>query len=379
MKIGIDARLWGETGVGRYVRNLVKNLQVIDEKNDYVLFVLGKDVSNVKQQVSGKNWKIVTANIHWHSLQEQVAFPSLLYKENLDLMHFPYFSLPIFYKGHFVVTIHDLIIYHYPTGRASTLPLPIFKIKYLGYKTIVNQAIKNANRIIVPLESVKKDLIETTHVNENKIAVTQEGVDEALFHSENKKTEIDHVLNGLLNSKYFLYVGNAYPHKNIETLLRAFNTFREKHGDNYYLYLIGNEDFFYKRLKQNFKNKHFSGVKFLHNIKDDLLRLLYRNALSVIAPSFIEGFGLVPLEAMANGCLVLASDIPAHREVCDNAAIYFRPSSPDELVQALKKVSLLKEEEKQIMQELAMKRVKIFSWKKTAQETIQVYESCFSI
>ena len=96
MKIGIDARLWNETGVGRYIRNLVWELQKVDRTNEYVLFV--KTGFKI-QDLGFKNskWKIVHTNVHWHSFEEQLHFPKVLYKENLDLMHFPYFSLSHFF------------------------------------------------------------------------------------------------------------------------------------------------------------------------------------------------------------------------------------------------------------------------------------------
>src|SRR3989344_7264399 len=117
MKIGIDVRLWNETGVGRYTRNLIKELQKLDQKNEYVLFVLEKDVSSIRYFVSNKNWKITIANIRWHSVDEQIKFSQILSNEKLDLVHFPYFSVPVFYSGKFVVTIHDLIINHFSTGE----------------------------------------------------------------------------------------------------------------------------------------------------------------------------------------------------------------------------------------------------------------------
>src|SRR5882672_11359440 len=128
MRIGIDARLWNETGVGRYIRNLVANLAQIDKTNEYVLFV--KTGFKIKD-LGFKNdkWKIVETDIHWHTLKEQLLFPAVLNKENLDLMHFPYFSHPIFYNKPFVVTIHDLIMNHSLTGKASTFPYPLYLMK----------------------------------------------------------------------------------------------------------------------------------------------------------------------------------------------------------------------------------------------------------
>ena len=101
MKVGIDGRFWSQTGVGRYTRNLVKNLQVLDKKNEYVLFLNKDDYDKFHITLQDKRWKIVKTDILWHSLKEQLLFPRILKKENLDLMHFPYFSVPLFYKKPF--------------------------------------------------------------------------------------------------------------------------------------------------------------------------------------------------------------------------------------------------------------------------------------
>ena len=131
MKIGIDIRLWNQTGVGRYIRNLVLNLAEIDKKNGYVLFARSEDFQSIKSEIKNPNWKLVKADIKWHSISEQINFPSILNKENLDLVHFPYFSVPIFYNKPYVLTIHDLIIDHFPTGKASTLFLPFYYFKII--------------------------------------------------------------------------------------------------------------------------------------------------------------------------------------------------------------------------------------------------------
>src|ERR1035437_6996106 len=160
MRIGIDARLWEQTGVGRYIRNLVVNLQKIDKKNEYVLFVRKEDLESVKKEVKNLKWSIVKANIKWHSIAEQVELPLLLNKQKLDLVHFPYFSVPISYRKPYVVTIHDLIINHFSTGEASTLAYPLYVGKRLSYKFIVRQAARRAKRIIVPSSATKEEIID---------------------------------------------------------------------------------------------------------------------------------------------------------------------------------------------------------------------------
>jgi hypothetical protein len=172
MKIGIDARLINQTGVGRYTKNLIINLAKIDKKNQYILFLRQEEYN--QYSLPGNNFQKILADFRWHGLEEQVKFPKILEKENLDLVHFPYFSVPIIYKGKYIVTIHDLIIDHFDTGRATTLPLPIYRIKRFCYKYILSQAIKNSFKIIAVSKATKQEIIDHYRVNPNKIEVIYE-------------------------------------------------------------------------------------------------------------------------------------------------------------------------------------------------------------
>lgn len=373
MRIGIDCRLWSETGIGRYIRNLIKELQIVDVKNEYVMFVLSKDYENLKNQTSNlKNWKIVKADIRWHTLKEQLKFPKILNKENLDLVHFPYFSFPIFYNRAFVVTIHDLIVNHFPTGQASTLPFPIYNLKLLGYKFVISQAAKKARKIITVSNATKEEIVDHLGINPQKITVAYEGADDAISKIKDQKSKTQ-----IKNQKYFLYVGNAYPHKNLERLILAFNILISQYP-NISLVLVGKEDYFYKRLKKKTRAVGLcKKVVFLQNVSDGELFSLYKNAIALIMPSLMEGFGLTALEAMANNCLVLASDIPPLRETCGNAALYFNPLSIDELTDKLNMLTSHTTEygwlEK--IRRKGIERARKFSWRKMAKETLWVYNS----
>ena len=385
MKIGIDARLWNETGVGRYIRNLIRNLHEIDLSNEYILFCRNTDVERIKYEVLSNKWKIVSADIRWHSLKEQLKFHQILNRENLDLMHFTYFSVPLFYNRPFIVTIHDLIVYHFQTGKASSLPLPLYKVKHLGYRFLLDHIVKKSKKIIVPLNSTKLDVVKTLKVDEEKIAVTYEGVDEEVvdkpesmaggkFNASSMKNESSHTLYKKLNTKYFLYVGNAYPHKNLETLIKAFIELKRIYSQNIKLVLVGKPDYFYNKLKKRLEREQIAGVEVLEKVDDETLKKFYKRSTAVIAPAFIEGFGLVPLEAMANGSLVLVSDIPSHREVCSDIPIYFNPYSTQDLINKLQMVldhGFVDEKHKKMK---AIQRIKEFSWKNMAIETLKVYE-----
>lgn len=371
MRIGIDCRLWEQTGVGRYIKNLIINLQNIDKTNEYVLFARSQDVESIEKQIASNKWRVVKTDIRWHSVAEQVEFPSLLEKEKLDLVHFPYFSVPIFYDKPFVVTIHDLIINHFPTGKASTLFPILYYLKLFSYKYIIYMGAKNAKKIITPSIATKEEVVDHLKVDDKKIVVTYEAADENISKepsSRNLKT---------VSGKYFLSIGNAYPHKNLEILLSAFNDLRKEIKD-IKLVLVGKNDYFYERIKKRAEEIGISeNIVFFGKATDEELSYLYKNAVCLVIPSLMEGFGLPVLEAMANKCLVTCSDIPSLREIAKDNAIYFSPKSKSEILDALKK-AYYKDYDKNIL-ENSFNLSKKFSWEKTARETLGIYESCISL
>jgi glycosyltransferase involved in cell wall biosynthesis len=370
MRIGIDARLWDQTGVGRYIRNLCINLQRIDKKNDYVIIVRSNDLENVKKKINSPKWKVIVSDIRWHSFSEQISFSKILLSEKLDLVHFPYFSLPIFYPKNYVVTIHDLIINHYPTGKASTL-FPIFYyIKLLFYKFIIYMGAKNSVGIIAPSNATKKEILDHLKVEDKKVTVTYEACDEDI-QSENKKEKTNNI-----SGKYFLYVGNAYPHKNLENLLKAFKKINEEVKD-LKLVLVGNKDYFYNNLEKKVKSMNLSNVIFYGKASDSELSYLYKNALGLVMPSLMEGFGLPVLEAMNNKCLVVCSNIPSLKEIVKDNALYFSPTDINDIKLKLEN-AYFKKYDIGIL-EKAYSDSKKFSWENTAKETLKVYESSFSL
>jgi glycosyltransferase involved in cell wall biosynthesis len=398
MRIGIDCRLWNESGVGRYTRNLIKNLKDIDRENEYVLFVLLKDqkeilkqsMKQVQDRVQNDKFNIVISDIRWHTIEEQLRLTAILNKEGLDLVHFPYVSVPIFYNKPFVVTIHDLILHHFPTGEASTLPLPLYYLKHLAYKYVIKHAAQKAEKIITLSKATKDEIIEHLKVDPKKIIVTYEGAfDKSKVKSQKSKVQVK-------SKKYFLYVGNAYPHKNIDRLIKAFSLFchpelvsgsesnrdSDRRQNDIKLILVGREDYFYKRLKEKVKKMGLGkSVIFLGEVSNEQLSSLYKNALALIIPSLMEGFGLPALEAMANRCLVLASDIPSLKEICGDAAIYFDPYDVQDIVNKMIVVYHSNDSNhyNSVNIKKGIERTKRFSWQKMAEETLKVYESCAGV
>ena len=172
MKIGIDARMYGpkQSGLGRYIQQLVENLKKIDTGNEYVVFLHQNNISEFSN-TNNANFKIVIANISWYSLAEQIKFKKIIKKEKLDLMHFPHWNVPLFYNDPFVVTIHDLIMYHYPRPSATTLGPIKFWFKDLAHRIVLRHAVRKAKKIIVTSEFTRQDVHKTLGVELEKMAV----------------------------------------------------------------------------------------------------------------------------------------------------------------------------------------------------------------
>jgi glycosyltransferase involved in cell wall biosynthesis len=352
MRIGIDARFFGpkDKGPGRYTENLIRNLEKLDIKNQYFIF-LRKDNFD-EYQPQNPNFKKVLANYKWYGWKEQLFFPFKLKKYKLDLMHFTHFNAPIFYRGKFIITIHDLILRHFPTSRKNLRNFLFYPFKQLMYRLAFGQVVKRAKKIIAVSRYTKKDILKYYNINPEKIEVIYEGV---FQHKDVRNPQ-----------KYILYVGNVYPHKNLENLILAFRKIKQDNF-NLQLVLVGGNDYFYKKLKKNNDDVIFTGF-----IKDEDLNILYNNAALYVFPSLYEGFGLPPLEAMARGLAVVSSNATCLPEILGDAALYFNPLDIDDIAEKIKKVLADNNLREQLIQK-GFAQVKKYSWKKMAEETLKLY------
>lgn len=365
MRIGIDARLINESGIGRYIKNLLIELQEIDTNNEYIIFLRGKDLS---KYVFKDNFKKIEADFAWYGVAEQIKFPPLIYSQKIDLMHFPHFNIPILFRGKFVVMIHDLIHQHHNMSKSSTHGPLMFAIKKIGYEKAFKFALKRSEKIITPSNYVKTQIINEWNINEEKIIVTYEGVEEELLK---KTVNINKSLDKYGVKKPFIfYAGNAHPHKNIDRLITAFIELKKDHP-NLQLVLSGKENFFWKRTKEKYNQKDIIYTGF---ISDEELVAFYKSAETYVFPSLEEGFGIPLLEAMACGCPVVSSNAGSLTEVGGDAAYYFDPKNINDLIEKINQVLSDQNLRKDLI-EKGNKRCKQFSWKKMAKETLKIYET----
>lgn len=371
MRICIDGRMYNESGIGRYIRNLVSCLKILDQENEYFILHLSKDYDTL---VYHNNFYKVLADFRWYGVREQFKLPQLLKLLKPDLVHFPHFNVPIFYDGKFVVTIHDLIHQHFSMERSTTRGPAIYKLKQLGYKKVFNTAISKSLAVLVPSNFVKDELIKDWKVSEDRIVVTYEAVDDKIQRIVEtiNQGEIANVMKKFrITSPYIYYVGNAHPHKNVEGLIRAFGKLRKKYH-NLSLVLSGNDHYFWQRIRKEFSQK---GIIYTGYVSDEELVSIYKNARCFVMPSLEEGFGIPLLEAMICGCPVVSSNKGSLPEVGTDTALYFDPLDINDMAGKIAQV-LDDKALRQKLVERGLSRCKEFSWEKLAKETLEVYRQC---
>jgi glycosyltransferase involved in cell wall biosynthesis len=374
MRIGIDARFFGPfgKGLGRYTEELVRGVTSTDTENEYVVFLHPSNFSQFEP--TRPDVRKVVAPFRWYSLAEQVRFPGLIRREAIDLMHFPHFNVPLVTHVPFLVTIHDLILSRFPTERATTLGPVLYALKHRAYQFVISRAVQRACRVLSVSETTKQEVIEEFHLNPDRVAVTLLGVDHERWQQRAGEEKLK---QWGITQPYFLFVGNAYPHKNLERMLRAFQRLRQS-GRQWQLVIVGRDDYFFLRLREEAERLGLvqdRAVVFPGYVTDAELARLYHDCLAYVFPSLAEGFGLPPLEAMAAGAVVASSSASSLPEVLGGAALYFDPKSVPDMTAVMERIGtdeLLRQE----LRTRAQEHVLRYDWRTMVQETITAYRSC---
>ncbi|HRH23142.1 MAG TPA: glycosyltransferase family 1 protein [Candidatus Magasanikbacteria bacterium] len=370
-KIAIDARMYGKGfGLARYIESLVHGLQNSESEFSYVLYLKPEEVKNYRDN-EGK-FEVIEAPFHWYGWEEQTSFLSLLNKGTHDLVHFPHWNVPVGYHRPYVVTIHDLIMFHFPRYEATTRSRPVFLLKDKVHRLVVRHAARRAARVITTSEFTKKDIVETLHIPEEKISVAYQ----APYNNTKSVQDWKFVESKLhIEKPYVLYVGAAYPHKNLERLVDAWRQASE-HIPDHELILVGTKNMWYEKIEARIVDRNIPHVRLLGFVEDNELTELYRHARTVVFPSLYEGFGLPALEAMSMGTPVLASSTGSLPEVLGEAAYYVDPMSTDQIAHGL--VDMIQNPD--IQTELKIKgreQVQLFSSDVFIKKALSIYEKAF--
>lgn len=359
--IGIDARLYSQTGVGVYIRNLIFYLQKLSPRDiKFNIYILNNDAVDIN--FNKGNFVKREVSYKWHTLAEQIGFYKVLSQDNLDLVHFTYFSYPVLYSKRFIATVHDLTPLYFKTGRASAGNRLIYEIKHNAFKYILKSQVKGASHIITPTQTVKNQILQTYGSEyEKKISVEYEGLDYALNNLSDNK-----LLKEKFTQPFFLYVGNFYPHKNIEKLVGAFS----KTDVKAVLVLVGPNDYFSSRINQIIHRLKQEQRIHLYTAssRSDIV-FFYQHALALINPSLSEGFGLPIVEAAHFNLPIMASEIEVFKELLGNNYLQFDPTSERDMTEKIE--SFIAERPKYNYEEFLKK----CSFETMSAHTLNLYKS----
>ncbi len=387
MRIGIDARsiLNPEKnpaiGVGHYTYQLIRNLLKMDQRNSYFLFfdyrVREKDVKKFsKPNVTIKFFPWSDYKKYLPGAYSEILGLATLSGHELDVLHCasPDARVPLGYREKVVCTFQDLSVYkypkHYPRGK-------LIKAKY-NRKAMAARA----DRLIAVSDNTKQDLKELFQIDDEKISVINNGVDERFFSEvPESRDEIKKELADKfhIEKDYVLFIGTLEPIKNLTRLIHAFKIFKENakrkgQRHDYQLVIGGKRGWLAKEYLQIAKDFGLEDdVKFLGYVEGDDLKKLFKNAKLFIMPSLYEGFGMTVLEAMASGTPSIISDIFPLKQIARDAVEYIDPYGTEEIAEKIEQL-IENQERKNELKIKGIERAKEFSWKKCAQETLDVYK-----
>ncbi len=384
MKIGIDATCWGnKRGFGRFTRELLEAILEIDQTNEYLFFIDGatdesekipSQVQKIVVKTKVSPMKAASADSS-RSLIDLSAMTRAVWKNQVDVFFFPavYSYFPIFNRTKIIVTLHDII-----ADRHSDLIFPNKKSK-LFWKLKQNIAIRQADLIATVSEYSKQQIIEYFKLPESRLRVISEGA-RPVFKVLEKNEETEKVLARhelKLDEKFLLYVGGISPHKNLATLITAFEQISRDQKD-VKLVLVGDykdDPFFsaYPSLKKQVSEIGLEDrVIFTGFISDEDLAQLYNTAALLVFPSLEEGFGLPAIEAMSCGTPVAASNCSSLPEVLGEAGRFFDPRDAENMAQMIGQI-LADAELQEKMRSTGLKQAEQFMWKKAAQQALVIF------
>lgn len=370
MRIGIDCRMFGLkfTGIGRCAYELVKHMILANEKLEHPhQIVLFFNKNEYHEFPESKNVKKILVNAQHYSLAEQTRFLFMLYKEHLDIVHFPHFNVPLLYRKPYTVTIHDLTLSLFPGNKMTKW------YQRFAYHTVIRNAVKTAKKVIAVSENTKNDIVKMLHVPEKKVEIIYNGVSEE-FQMIEEVSKFKPILDKYkITKEFLLYTGVWRSHKNLSRLVYAFAILKRKYHLDLQLVITGKHDPCYPEVQHAVKILNLSNdVIFTGAVEEKELVYLYNAALICVLPSLYEGFGLPILESMKCGTPVIASNISSIPEICgDGNAILFDPYSIDDMAEKI--YTLYKDANLQAeLIAKGMKRASEFSWEKMTDETCKL-------
>lgn len=373
LNIGLDASfIHGEnTGTGVYTKELIRNLSALDKKNIYTIFPFFTYIYNNSfksyHPKLPNNFHIFFNNIPkkiidilWNNFY---MFRSL-YLRHFDIFHSTTFTIPPSNSyNNLVFTVYDVSFYTHPQFHLKE------NIEHCLKGT--TEAVKKADVIIAISEHTKNDLIKYFDCPEKKIKVTPLACDEIFYKKISQTGKNKILLEYKINNSFIFHLGSLEPRKNTIGLIKAYRLLPKKLQDKYQLIIGGGKGWLNSSIYDYIRKYNLTAnIKIIGYIKNDDLPAFYQSAKCFVYPSFYEGFGIPPLEAMASECPTLVSNNSSLPETCQNGATYCEPNNIEDIS---KKMEYLLTSDNENLIKKAKSQAKKYSWNKCIRSTLQVY------
>ena len=363
MRIGIDARLvyYTQAGITQYIKHLVESLAQVDSETSYKILQSRKDRVPL---VDRPNFKRVPIWTPCHHRLEQWTLRFEITPLDIDVLHSPDFIPPSPSRFKSVITVHDLAFLVYPHFLTKE------SARYYGQ---IDQAVRRTDHIIAVSEATKHDLTQRLGVPESKVTVIYEASSPQYrpLPEEEAKQYVQRKFG--LEEDFMLFVSTIEPRKNVPGLLQAYRRLLNSYKDDAKLVLVGGQGWLFDEVFGTVERlKLTEQVRFLGRVDTVDLPYLYNAARLLVQPSFYEGFGLSPLEAMACGTPVIVSNVSSLPEVVGDAGLRVDPENVSELAVGMHRL-LTDEPLREEMIQKGLARAACFSWDKTARQTLEVY------
>jgi glycosyltransferase involved in cell wall biosynthesis len=358
-RIGIDARKLGDGGIGRYVEELLQRLPALSPEDDFVVLARAAELRGSRRLP--RRVSVVPVRAGGYSIAEHFEVARVARREELDLLHVPHYVLPRGVRCPVVVTVHDLIHWRLPRSRWHAL-----------YCRRMLAAVRARARVVlVPSEAVARDLVELAAFPREQVQVVPNGLSEG-FAEDVDETFVAAFRRRLgLEGPYVLNVTNGLPHKGLDELLEALLPIA-----GLALVLAGfgsSRPAVERRIRES--GIDVKRVRVLGGVSERELRLAYRGARVLAVSSRLEGFGLPALEAMAAGVPVVVTDAGGLPEVVGDAGTVVPVESVASLRAALYRIAFeIDPEERESLVRRGRSRARLFSWERTARETLAAYD-----
>lgn len=378
MRIVINALSAVAGGGVTYLNQLFKHLSEIDKKNEYLIITTKKGEKVL--HANYKNFRILSFRIPSFSttlrlIWEQVWLWFILKKYKADILYSPANIGLIFFSFPTIIMIQTVAPFDKEMIKKQNV---YYRLKFNLLRVLTSLSVRRARNVIFISDKAKKEISHYYKLQRDKTSLIYHGKSE-LFKPDFDSGRLEEIKRKYNLDKFILYVSNIYKYKNFSELICAFSLIKDQIDPKVKLGLVGKsfDDQYTESLETLVVSEGLEDrVIFFGHIPYEELPYFYGLCQLFVYPSTCENCPNILIEAMACRAAILASNVEPMPEICQNAAVYFDPFSPQDIAEKIKAV-LTDYNVIQNLKQLSVKRASCFSWEETARRTLQVFERCY--